>query len=50
MAVVSRSLKLLYFYLHVIRTNGFLFCREEKRKQKRLKKMGLTEEEEIAYR
>ena len=26
------------------------YLREEKRKQKRLKKMGLTEEEEIAYR
>jgi hypothetical protein len=26
------------------------YFREEKRKQKRLKKMGLTEEEEIAYR
>ena len=50
MAIVRSNLKFFILYLQVIRTNGSFVCREEKRKQKRLKKMGLTEEEEIAYR
>jgi hypothetical protein len=52
MTVVSRGLKFLKytFIYRLLELMALLFCREEKRKQKRLKKMGLTEEEEIAYR